>query len=136
MALLVAVLFATHNLFVQRASGRIPDAWGALVLEATATVVIAVGLAVLTLTGRASAVPTDAGGVALSAVAGVFIGAASVLYFWVFRLGAPLAVAVPLVLTGWTVVAVLFGVALEGERLAWRQVVGLGCAMVSIWFLR
>lgn len=135
-ALAVALLFAIHNLFVQRAAGRVPDVWGAFVLEAVAAVVILLAIGMLALTGHAPPAPRDTYGVALAAAAGVFIGAGSVLYFWVFRLGAPLSVAVPLVLTGWTVVAVLLGVVLEGERLAWRQLAGLACALLGIWFLR
>jgi transporter family protein len=136
LATIVSLLFGTHNLFVKRAAGRVPDAWGALVLETAAVGVILAGLAVLALFGKAPPVPRDPGGVAQAAVAGALVGLGSVLYFAVFRLGAPLAVAVPWVLNGWVAVVAVLGVVVEGESLAWRQIGGLVAAMAAIWLLR
>ena len=136
LAIVVAIVFGSHNYLVQRAAGRIPDAWGALVLEVAAATTILVTIGALALAGHAPAAPRDMGGVALTALAGLFIGVGAVLYFTVFRLGAPLALAVPFVLTGWCAVAVGLGVALGGEVLAWRHVAGLACALLGIWFLR
>ena len=113
LATAVAILFGTHNMLVKRAAGRVPDAWGALVLEASAALVIA-----------------------LAALAGVFIGLGSILYFAVFRLGAPLSLAVPWVLIGWVMVVAVLGIATEGERLAWRHAAGLACGVATIWLLR
>jgi hypothetical protein len=136
LATAVAILFGTHNMLVKRAAGRVPDAWGALVLEASAALVIALALAATAFVGTAPSAPRDAGGIALAALAGVFIGLGSILYFAVFRLGAPLSLAVPWVLIGWVMVVAVLGIATEGERLAWRHAAGLACGVATIWLLR
>jgi uncharacterized membrane protein len=136
LATLVAVMFGAHNLFVKRAAGRLPDAWGAFILEAVAALAILLFLGVQAAAGRMPAWPTDAGAVRLVACGGLLIGVGSVLYFWVFRLGAPLSAAVPWVLTGWVVVVVLLGFLLEKEMPGARHLAGLAFAGLAIWFLR
>lgn len=136
LATLVAILFGTHNLFVKRAAGRIPDVWGAFVLEAVAAIGILIFAAVMLGFGKLPAWPADKSGVAMAAIGGLFIAAGSILYFWVFRLGAPLSAAVPWVLTGWVVVAVLLGLAFEHEALQLRHAAGLACAVTAIWLLK
>lgn len=136
LATAVAILFGTHNVLVKRAAGRLPDVWGALVLELSAAAVIAVAVVVMTAAGAGPAFPRDAAAAGLVALAGAVLGLGSVLYFGVFRLGGPLAVAVPWVLVGWMLVVALLGVVTEGDRLGWRQAAGLVTGAVTIWLLR
>ncbi|HZP42555.1 MAG TPA: hypothetical protein VFD84_13745 [Candidatus Binatia bacterium] len=132
----VAILFGTHNVLVKRAAGRLPDAWGALVLELAAAATIALAITAMGAAGGAPPPPRDAGALGLVVLGGLFLGLGSVLYFTVFRLGGPLAVAVPWVLVGWVLVVTLLGVAVEGDRLGWRQLAGLVAAAVALWLLR
>ena len=136
LATLVAILFGAHNLFVKRAAGRLPDAWGAFILEAAAALAVLGFLGALALAGRLPAWPQDLNAVWLLAAGGLFIAAGSVLYFWVFRLGAPMSAAVPWVLTGWVVVTVLLGIVFEKEVPGWRHAAGFVCAGLAIWLLR
>ena len=136
LATVVAVLFGAHNLFIKRAAGRLPDAWGAFILEATAALAVLVYLGVLALSGRMPAWPGDSGAILLVAIGGLFIAVGAVLYFWIFRLGAPLAQAVPWVLIGWVAVVVILGVVFEREALQWRHAAGFVSAGLAIWFLR
>jgi hypothetical protein len=131
-----ALLFGAHNLFVKRAAGRIPDTWGAFAVEASATVTVLACVGVMVLAGEPVPAARDMGGVLLAAIAGVFVGRASILYFWVFRLGAPLSVAVPWVLTGWMLFATVLGAVLEDEVLGGRRAAGLAAAVLAIWLLR
>lgn len=136
LATLVAVMFGTHNLFVKRAAGRLPDAWGAFILEAAAALGILLFLGMLAGMGRLPEWPRDTGAVWLAATGGLFIAVGSILYFWIFRIGAPLSSAVPWVLTGWVVVVVLLGFLLEREMPGARHLAGFACAGLAIWLLR
>jgi len=136
LATLVAVMFGAHNFFVKRAAGRLPDAWGAFILEGVAAVAILIVLVLQVASGRLPAWPHDSGAVWLVAIGGLFIGVGSILYFWVFRLGAPLSSAVPWVLTGWVVVVVVLGFVLEKEAPGVRHLAGIVFAGLAIWFLR
>ncbi len=136
LAIAVSLFFGTHNLFVKRAAGRVPDAWGALVLEVAAVVAISIAIAVMALVGKVPPAPRDLGGLALAAAGGALVGVGSVLYFWVFRLGAPLSIAVPWVLNGWMAVVAVLGVAYEGESIDGRRAAGLVFAGFAIWLLR
>lgn len=136
LATLVAVMFGVHNLFVKRAAGRLPDAWGAFILEAVAAVGVLAYLVYLAARGNLPPWPGDRAAVWLVAAGGMFIAVGSILYFSVFRLGAPLSAAVPWVLTGWVVVVVLLGLVFEREVLQWRHAGGFACAILAIWLLR
>ncbi len=136
VATLTAVMFGTHNLFVKRAAGRLPDAWGAFILEGAAALGILFFLALLAVLGKLPAWPADTRAVGLSTIGGLFIAAGSILYFWVFRLGAPLSSAVPWVLIGWVVVVVLLGFVFEGETPTIRHLAGFAFAGLAIWCLR
>jgi len=135
VAAAVSILFGVHNLFVKRAAGAVPDVVGALLVEATATAVV-LGWCLATIgTWRAGPVPVGGAGAAWAALAGVFVGAASILYFVVFRLGAPMTLAVPRVLIGWVLVSVVLGVAVDGETLGARHALGIGCGALALWLL-
>lgn len=136
LATVVAVMFGAHNLFVKRAAGRLPDVWGAFILEAAATVGVLVYLVYLVARAELPPWPKDLAAVWLVAAGGLFLSVGSVLYFNVFRLGAPLSAAVPWVLTGWVVVVVVLGLVLEGEMLQWRHAGGFASAVLAIWLLR
>lgn len=136
LATVVAVMFGVHNLFVKRAAGRLADAWGALILEAVAALGVLLYLAYMATRGELPPWPHDRTAVGLVACGGVFIAVGSILYFNVFRLGAPISAAVPWVLTGWVVVVVLLGLIFEHEVLQWRHAGGLACAVLAIWLLR
>ena len=136
MATLVAILFGAHNLFIKRAAGRLPDSWGALILEGSAALALLLGVALAATWERFPSWPTDRTAVAFVVTGGLCIAAGSILYFRVFRMGAPLAQAVPWVLTGWVVVVVLWGLLFEGEALKWRHAAGLCSAAAALWLLR
>jgi len=136
LATVTAIMFGAHNLFVKRAAGRLPDAWGAFILEAAAALGVLIFLAALALLGKMPPWPGDRAAMAMVVCGGLFIAAGSILYFMVFRLGAPLSGAVPWVLTGWVVVVVFFGLIFEHEALQLRHAAGLASAVLAIWLLR
>jgi transporter family protein len=131
LSLAAAVLYGLHNLFTRDASGRIDDGWGALVLEATA----AVGILVFALARRAPVGATSRG-VASAMAAGLCAGAGTILFFAIFRLGGPLSVAGPIVISGGVALMAIGGIALFGETITITRAVGLAFAVAGIALLR
>ena len=83
-----AALVAAHYMLLRAASGRLDDTLGALVLEGSA----AVGIALTMLFGpRGPAVPVTRAGLAFAVVSGVCISGASILLFYALRRGGPVA---------------------------------------------
>src|ERR1017187_10224430 len=96
-ALGAAVFISLHYLLLRAASGRVEDRLGALVLETTAALGIAVSLAFGV---RSGSMQTTRSGVALAAASGLAVSFASVLMFASLRRGGPVAATGTIILGG------------------------------------
>jgi drug/metabolite transporter (DMT)-like permease len=127
-----AVAIAVHYLFVRAATGRIEDRLGALVLEATA----AVGIAVSFTTGmRGDRVPTTRLGVVYACAAGLAISFSSVLLFGALRRGGPVASTGIIVLGGGVALSALAAPWLFGESFTLRRILGVALGIAAMWVL-
>lgn len=131
LALVAAILYGAHQVFTRDAAGRIEDGWGALVLEASACAAILIYALV-----RRQPPAATARGVVSATAAGVCAGIGTVLFFILFRLGAPLSAAGPIVVAGGVAVMAVAGVIAFGEPLAVTRVVGLALAVAGIALMR
>ena len=131
LALVTAVAYGLFNVFASQAGGKIGDAFGAGLLEATAAVVIFV----FALATRASTQATAAG-VRWSVLAGVFAGIGTLAYVSMFRRGGGLTGAGPIAFCGSMVVMVGAGVLVFHEPLSARRAAGLLLGMLSIALLK
>ena len=131
-ALGAAVFIALHYLFLRAASGRVEDRIGALVLESTAALGIAISLA---LGIRSASVETTRSGVALAAASGLAVSFASVLMFASLRRGGPVAATATIVLGGGVVLSALAAPWLFGEEITFRRVIGVCLGLAAIVFL-
>ena len=87
-ALIAAVFIALHYVLLRAASGRLEDRLGALVLEGSA----ALGIAMSLVFGmKDTAVPTTRAGLAFAVGSGLSVAVASVLLFTSLRRGGPVA---------------------------------------------
>lgn len=135
LAILAAVLYGLHNVFTRLASSRINDYLGGLILETTATTGIA--LYILYLYGReATLMEWSRMGIFYSILAGICVGAGTVLFFVLFRLGAPLSTAGPIVLAGGIALMSLAGCVLFKEPLTVKKVLGLVFTLVGTVLLK
>jgi drug/metabolite transporter (DMT)-like permease len=126
---LVATLFiAAHYLTLRAASGRIPDALGALLLEGSATFGL---VALLALRGTEGMAITR-GGVVWSCVSGLCITAATTLLFASLRLGGPVAATGTIVLGGGVALSALVAPLLFGEVVTGRRVLGVALGVAAI----
>jgi uncharacterized membrane protein len=126
-----AIFIALHYVFVRAATGRIEDRMGALVLEATACLGIAVSL----LFGGRGAGATTGPGVAFAAAGGLAISFSSVLLFTALRRGGPVASTGTIVLGGGVALSAMVAPWLFGEAYTVRRVVGIALGLAAMWVL-
>lgn len=132
----IAALFgsgciAAHYLLLRAASGKIGDSLGALILEATA----ALGVALMYAIGlRGGDVPTTRAGVIFAMLSGLGITGASILLFYALRRGGPVAATGTIVMGGGVALSALLSPFLFREPLTARRIVGvvLGVAAMTI----
>jgi bacterial/archaeal transporter family protein len=127
-----AFFIAVHYLFLRAASGRIDDRIGALALETTA----ALGIAVTFVVGvRGEGVATTRGGLAFVAASGLAISFASVLLLGALRRGGPVASTGTIVLGGGVALSALAAPWLFGESFTARRARGVGLGLAAMWVL-
>jgi transporter family protein len=128
-ALGAAVFIALHYLLLRAASGRVEDRLGALVLETSAAVGIAVSFA---LRIRSAPVATARSGIAFAAASGLAISFASVLMFAALRRGGPVTSTGTIVLGGGVALSAIAAPWLFGEEVTLRRVVGVCLGLAAM----
>ncbi len=128
-ALAAAVFIALHYLLLRAASGRLEDRLGALILETTAAVGIALSFA---LGIRSAPVATTRWGIVLAASSGVAISFASILLFAALRRGGPVGATGTIALGGGVVLSAIGAPSLFGEEVTLRRVVGIGLGLAAM----
>ena len=124
-----ACFIAGHYLFLRAASGRVGDSLGALLLEATA----ALGIAIVYALGlRGGIVPTTRAGVLYSVLSGLCITGASILLFSALRRGGPVASTGTIVLGGGVALSALVSPWLFREPMTARRLLGVALGIAAI----
>jgi len=95
-AVVAAVLYGAHQIFIKLAADRIGEGLGGFVVEATAAVSILLYLGFLWLTSRWNQ-QSSASGIFYSVLTGVCVGAGTIAFFLLFQQGGLLS-AVPAIL--------------------------------------
>ena len=120
---------AIHYIFLRAASGRLNDSLGALVLEGTA----AIGIALNYLWGlRGAPIPTSRLGVFFSMASGLAISGASILMFFALRRGGPVSTTGTIVLGGGVTLSALIAPWIFGEGFTVRRAIGVGLGIAAI----
>lgn len=127
-----AVFICIHYLLLRAASGRIGDRAGAFLLEASASVGIALSLA---LGPRGGDVPATRAGVVFSVLSGLAVAGASVLLFSALRRGGPVASTGTIVLGGGVALSALAAPWLFGEAFTARRTLGIALGLAAMWVL-
>lgn len=132
-ALGASLCITVHYLLLRAASGRLPDALGALILEGTAALGI---LAYYVAYGAARDTQAVSGrGAFFAALSGLAISGGSVLLFAALRRGGPVAATGTIVLGGGVALSALLAPFLFGETMNARRLIGVAlgvCAMVVL----
>jgi bacterial/archaeal transporter family protein len=127
-ALGAAGLIAAHYLLLRAASGKIGDSLGALVLEGTA----ALGIAIAYALGVRGGVPTTRAGVVFALLSGLCISVASILLFQALRRGGPVASTGTIVLGGAVAISALLAPWLFREPLTARRLIGVALGITAM----
>jgi transporter family protein len=131
-ALGAAAFIAAHYLLLRAASGKIGDSLGALVLEGTA----AIGIALAYLLGiRGGNVETSRAGVVFAVLSGLCISVGSILIFQALRRGGPVASTGTIVLGGGVALSSLAAPWLFREPLTPRRLVGVALGIAAMVLL-
>ncbi len=132
MAILAAACYGTNNLFVKLASGRLPDAVGAVVIQGTCMVVVSLYCTVVVVRAQGP-LPWSWAGVWPSVGSGLCLGAGVLLLFAAFRMGGPVSLVVPVLLSGQLVIAAVAGVMAFHEGVSLSRMLGLFLCMGGVW---
>ena len=131
-ALFASGCIAAHYLLLRAASGRIGDSLGALVLEGTA----ALGVAVMFALGlKGGDVPTTKAGIVYAMLSGLGITGASILLFYALRRGGPVASTGTIVMGGGVAISALVSPFLVREPLTMRRIIGVALGLAAIAIL-
>ena len=131
-ALFASGCIAAHYLLLRAASGRIGDSLGALVLEGTA----ALGVALMFALGlKGGDVPTTKAGIVYAMLSGLCITGASILLFHALRRGGPVASTGTIVMGGGVALSALVSPFLFREPLTPRRMVGVALGLAAIAIL-
>ncbi len=120
---------AVHYLLLRAASGRLNDSLGALVLEGTAALGIALNYC---FGARGPALDTTRLGLLFSALSGLAISGASILLFSALRRGGPVASTGTIVLGGGVALSALLAPWIFGESFTLRRAIGVGLGIAAI----
>jgi transporter family protein len=123
-----AALIAVHYSFLRAASGRVGDTLGALVLEGTA----ALGIALYYLLGPRSAIPTARLGIVFAVVSGLAISGASILLFFALRRGGAVSTTGAIVMGGGVALSAFAAPVLFNEAFTLRRGIGVALAVAAI----
>ena len=129
-ALFASLCFALHYLALRAATGKIADALGGFVLEASA----AIGLLLLVFFGPRASVETTTPGLVWSGLSGLCITGGVTFLFMSLRLGGPVAATGTIALGGGVTLAALAAPFLFAEAFTWRRALGvlLGAVAMAI----
>lgn len=132
-AILAGLLFGLYNYSIKLSSSHINEILGAVVLQAVALILGL--LALLYFKGAGLALEWNASGLKYAIAAGVLVGLAEIVSFYVFAQGIKVSVGVS-VIVGVTVLSGVFlGVVFSKESLDLKQYLGVLFLLTGILLL-
>jgi len=123
LALLVALFYGAYNFLIKLSSTHIHQMAGAVILQLIALLLGVAGLVYLKANDYPVEVTRD--GVRYSVAAGVFVGLAEILSFYVFSLGTSASRGIPIIIGGSIVVGALLGWSILREEMKVSDWVGI-----------
>ncbi|SMB99227.1 protein of unknown function DUF6 transmembrane [Hymenobacter roseosalivarius DSM 11622] len=133
LAVITAFCLGFYNFFIKLASGSIHQVAGAVLLQLVAAAVG--GMLLLYIKSTRQVVSVSQTGVLYSCLAGLSVGVAEILTFYVFTKGAPASVGTPIIVGGSVAVAAVLGWLVLREQITPGQVLGVGLIVAGVALL-
>jgi len=133
-SLATAILFGCYNIFAKLAAGRLSDSLAAFILEFSAAILV-LGYIIIARSPREELASVTAQGIIYAVLGGLCVAGGSILYFYVFRMQAPLALAGSVVWAGATTIMIMAGLVFFGEKLNMIRALGLILTLAGITLL-
>lgn len=133
LAIITACCLGLYNFFIKLASGSIHQVAGAVLLQLVAAAVG--GILLLYIKSTRQEVSISHTGVLYACLAGLSVGVAEILTFYVFTKGAPASVGTPIIVGGSVAVAALLGWLVLREQITLAQVLGVGLIIAGVVLL-
>lgn len=136
-ALACAALYAFYNIFIKQGSAYIHPILGGVILQFVAAVLGASLLLVVVLSAETSSekLQYDREGLIWSVCAGVAVGVAEMLSFYVSGLGVPATQSIPIIIGGNVLFGAGLGLMLLGEKLKLHGWLGVVLLVIGIAFV-
>lgn len=123
MLLLTALFYALYNVSIKISSSAMHPLLGMLMLQAGA---IGIGIGALIYINAAGIPVVFANkGVLFGILAGIFVGLAEAVSFYVFSKGVPAALGIPIIIGGSVVLSALIGALFLRESLSLSQIAAI-----------
>ncbi|GAB2468233.1 hypothetical protein GCM10011375_30480 [Hymenobacter qilianensis] len=133
LAVITAFCLGLYNFFIKLASGNIHQVAGAVLLQLVAAAVG--GFLLLYIKTTRQTVSISQTGVLYSCLAGLSVGVAEILTFYVFTKGAPTSVGTPIIVGGSVAIAAVLGWLVLREQITLGQVLGVGLIIAGVVLL-
>lgn len=122
------------NVFIKLSNQRIPEILAAVILQATALMII-VFCWVFTKSSPIEVTPTNKMGIVYAATAGIVIGITNFLIIKMYHMNAPLSAVIPFKLVAGTLLALAIGVLFFQESLTLKKALGVSFSLAGVWML-
>lgn len=132
LAIITAIFYGMYNFFIKISSGSINQVVGAVILQLVAAVLGVITLLVLKIIGTEFTISQK--GVWFAILAGLMVGLAEILSFFVFSKGAPISVGTAIIIGGSVVVASVIGFFLK-ENVSLLNLFGILAIVIGIVLL-
>lgn len=123
-ALLCALAYAFYNIFIKKGSYSINPVLGGVILQFVAALLGSLLLLFITVSSTES-LQWDWTGVQWAVCAGIAVGAAEMISFFVSGMGVPAVQTIPIIIGGSVMFGTLLGMLLLAETLGWQGWLGV-----------
>eukprot|EP00956_Cyclotella_meneghiniana_P020932 scaffold37547_cov75-Cyclotella_meneghiniana.AAC.3 len=135
IAFVCANAYSSYNICIKKGSASINPIMGGVILQFVAAAFGSVVLGVMVLINGTSSLKYDNAGLLWSCAAGIAVGIAEILSFFVSGLGVNATQSIPIIVGGSVLFGAFLGLIMLGESMMWPGWVGVALVTTGIGFV-